>query len=148
MKPLTIDSIRSAIRKVARNQPIDLVYLFGSRASGKEDKESDIDIAVLARSTLSGDERFDLRLTLLTECARALGLVDETERMDVVVLQDASILLQHNVIRARCPLFQKSVQKRAIYESRVWKLYDDEVYYLDRENALTLRSLLSPSRHP
>lgn len=141
MKATDIAVIRRAVRSVAKKHPVELVYLFGSRSMGKEDSESDIDLAFLVKDSLSKDRRNNLRVKLFTEIAQALGVDDSM--VDIVMLQDASVLLQYNAVSAGSPLFQKTRLQRALYEVGVYGRYDDERYYLERDNEITLQKLLS-----
>lgn len=141
MKLISLDLLRRVVRSVAKKYPIELIYLFGSRSYGRDDAESDIDLAFLLKDSVSKDKRFKIRLALMSEIADALGV--ESEIVDIVMLQDASILLQYNAVHAGCPLFQKTRMKRALYEVRVWREYDDERYYMERDNKITLQKILS-----
>jgi predicted nucleotidyltransferase len=62
------------------------VYLFGSHASGRAHRESDVDLGVLLDWTryASAVARFDVRLRLAGELPAALG-----SAADVVILNDA-----------------------------------------------------------
>lgn len=67
-------------------------YLFGSRAGGRPRLDSDWDVAVFLRPTVSEQERFDLRLRL--------GLdLEEVGQADVVVLNDAPPLLAQSALQ-------------------------------------------------
>ena len=76
-------------------EPISAAYLFGSRASGTAGPLSDTDLAVLVEPTIGIDERFRLRLELIAQATRLL----RTDRVDLIVLNDAPVLLRHRVIR-------------------------------------------------
>lgn len=141
MKPIDLALLRRVVRSVAKKYPVELVYLFGSRSCSKEDAESDIDLAFLLKDSVTKDQRFRMRLALMSDIAEALGV--DSAIVDIVMLQDASILLQYNAVLAGCPLFQKNRMQRALYEVGVWGRYDDERYYMERDNDITLRKLLS-----
>lgn len=141
MTSITLPLLRRVIRSVAKKYPIEVAYLFGSRSAGKDDAESDIDLAFLLKDSVSVDRRFRIRLALQSDIAEALGV--DSSIVDIVILQDASILLQYNAVLAGCPLFHKSRMKRALYEVRVWRDYDDERYYMERDNNITLQKILS-----
>src|SRR4051812_22538102 len=85
-----------AIESVCRRYPVSLAYVFGSHARGTADTESDVDIAVLLTPDLSPRERHRLRLLLMPELAAVLHL--DVSLIDLVVLQDARLLLQYNAI--------------------------------------------------
>ena len=137
---LTPDAIRARLVPVFRKEPIAVAYLFGSVAAGKATKESDIDIAVLAESALSKDERHDLWIRLYDLIEKALGYPDQ--KTDISVLQDTSTLLQMNAINAKCVLFEHNRSERILYEFRVWQRYEDEAYRRAREEEYTLARIL------
>jgi predicted nucleotidyltransferase len=132
--------LEDVIRKTCRSHPVRLAYLFGSHARGTADTESDLDVAVLADSSLSKEERHALKLRLGRALAGALPL--DCGEIDVVVLQDVPTLLQYNVIRGK-PVFVTRPSVRAGYELSVQSRYDDEKPLLDREAELALDRILS-----
>jgi predicted nucleotidyltransferase len=75
-----------AIASVCQVHPDTVAYLFGSHARGTADAERDLDIAVLADSSLSAEQRRTLRFTLLRVLATRFGL--PIDRLDVVMLQE------------------------------------------------------------
>ena len=77
---------------------IPAVYLFGSRSSGRARPDSDTDVAVLTRATdwpeiARRDHRWRRRLILDLMNAFA------TDRVDLVILNDAAPLLAHRILR-------------------------------------------------
>lgn len=125
--------IPQRIRNVCAAEPaIRLAYLHGSHASGMPDKESDIDIGVLLDSSLNTEERFRMRLDLMGRMAEALRV--DSEKVDLIVLQDVPALLKYNVIRKGFCVFERDRSERVLFELRVEQEYDDEIYYLEREN--------------
>lgn len=67
-------------------------FLFGSRGSGRARPDSDWDLGVYLRPELTARGRFKVRLRLHAE-------LDALGRVDVVVLNDAPVLLAHQVLR-------------------------------------------------
>ena len=78
MCTLTQDSsLTRAILTVIRSQPeIRLAILFGSLAAGREQKESDLDLAVDAGRLLTADEKLTLIGELAIQTGRPVDLVD------------------------------------------------------------------------
>jgi predicted nucleotidyltransferase len=71
LKPNDRAAAKRAAQILRRRFPIEQVILFGSKARGEDDAESDIDLLVLTSQPLSGRERdvvvdslFDLQLEL------------------------------------------------------------------------------------
>jgi predicted nucleotidyltransferase len=63
------------------------VYRFGSTAQGTATSTSDIDIAVLARSPVPPDVRFDVQEQLAAKLGRNVDLVDVTTTSPVMAIQ-------------------------------------------------------------
>lgn len=77
---------------------IKLVYLFGSRAEGKEGPMSDYDFAIYFDEKTSSEKQFQIKLRLMGD------LSDEfkTDKIDVVVLNDKlDPLLKYQAIRGK-----------------------------------------------
>ncbi len=96
-------------------------YLFGSFAQGRAAPRSDVDVAIL----LAGEP------DVLTAAQRRLQLTAMLEpfsdrSIDVVILNHASAVLQHEVLRFRHVLYERSRTARVDFEVRVGKIYDDE----------------------
>ena len=72
---------------------IDAVYLFGSYATGDENKRSDVDIAVLMKD--DKEASMDLQSNLSSELMKLLN----ADRVDVVFLNNATTLIRYEIIR-------------------------------------------------
>ena len=72
------------------------VYVFGSHATGRVHRESDVDVAVLLDRGVppSSRDRFEARLQLSYAVGRALG----TDAVDLIVLNDAPPHLSRRVM--------------------------------------------------
>jgi len=109
--------------------PIDVIYLYGSVAEGKDDRFSDFDFGVLFQKNLSEKKRFQLQLQLFGKIAKILKIPEE--KIDVVDLKNASVILQFNIICGK-KIFCSNEQRRVDFETYVMARYHDEHYYLDR----------------
>ena len=105
MSPVTAERIAAALS--ARSE-ICAAYLFGSRARNRATRASDVDVAVLFASPISGDRRFELVCEISEEVARVAG----AERADVVDLEVASPLLAREVFRGGRLLFSRDEPRR------------------------------------
>ena len=74
---MSVAEIKKKIALLAKNYNLSLVVLFGSQASGKTHKESDVDVAYLSLAKLSFDDEARLNADL-TEVFRndAVSLVN------------------------------------------------------------------------
>lgn len=72
------------------------VYLFGSRAEGREHRDSDVDVGVLVDRAVhpTREDRFELRVRLTSELIAAL----HRNEVDLVMLDDAPPLLARKVV--------------------------------------------------
>jgi len=127
--------------KRAQGDVVHLAYLHGTRACGRADQESDIDIGILAAPSLDKGERFKLRIRLMRALADTLH--EYLEKIDLIILQDVPVLLQFNVVRKGILLFGRTRQEKIEYELQVEREYDDERYYLQREADITINRILS-----
>ena len=102
-----------------------LGYLFGSYAQGSVGSLSDVDIAVYLDDATSRAERFDIRLNLIKKLTSALKM----SNVDVVVMNDASIILNYEVIKPGRALVIKDPELKLEVESRILSKYLDWMYY-------------------
>src|SRR5262245_56283314 len=90
--PVLADRLRATLQEVSG---VVSAYVFGSVASGREHRDSDLDIAVrLDRSTFpTSAERFAARLDLLSSLQHAAGW-----NIDLVILNDAPPTLARDIM--------------------------------------------------
>lgn len=105
--------------------PIITAYLFGSRARGNFSQISDYDFAVQLSEKAKDREYTDLKLGLIGDLARLL----KTDNLDIVILNEAPILLKHRVLRDRKVLFCRSQLARIRNEAKILIEYLDEKEY-------------------
>jgi predicted nucleotidyltransferase len=98
-----------------------LAYLFGSQTTGQTHAASDIDVAVLLATSLTADERFAIRLTLIGALSCHLG----TDNVDVVILNEASPLLAYAVLRNGVLLYCSDEDTRVEFQVRTLRTYED-----------------------
>ena len=125
----TIDQISITLKPLFRKLPVDIVYLYGSYASGKKDFLSDYDIGILFSEKLTEKKRFDLRLRLFGEIAKRLSVTEDL--IDIVDLAEVSLLLQFNVICGKV-VYKHHEERRIAFETYIMSRYHDEHYYYDR----------------
>jgi len=84
VRPRDREAIQAAVRLLRARFPVEQVVLFGSKARGTDDAESDIDLLVLTREELTWRERDAITDLLFdVECAHDVvisTLVVSTER--------------------------------------------------------------------
>lgn len=125
------------LREYFSTQPVDVVYLFGSQATGKATKLSDYDIGVLFKTGIDQSKRFDLRLEMISRVCGILGV----ERADVVDLIQAPISLQYSAISPRKEIFTADNSKRALFEAETLSKYFDYAYFIKQNTQYSLNSI-------
>jgi predicted nucleotidyltransferase len=107
-----------------RERPeVDAVYVFGSAAAGTAGPLSDLDIAVLldriGLAQAAADPGYSA--SLVADLMERLG----TERVDLVLLHEASPLLAHRVIRDGRALYIRDEQALYAFQFRAIQRYLD-----------------------
>ncbi|SNQ59437.1 Nucleotidyltransferase [Candidatus Methanoperedens nitroreducens] len=113
-----------------------LAYLFGSTVRGDTGRLSDVDIGVLLDEKLSKKDRFDLELILISEIA----ILIKKNKIDLVVLNEAPLLLTYNIIKDGIILKSNEIE-RVKFETKTLSMYMDEKYYIKRHTEKTLKRI-------
>ena len=114
------DLVEVAKAFLVAERKVKFAYLFGSVATGKAGPLSDLDLAVYL------DQRVDFfnhRLSLMEALAKVL----KTEEFDLVVLNDAPIVLKHEVISDGV-ILKEDRHRRVMFETEVLREYLDTAY--------------------
>lgn len=111
-------------------QPVDAVYLFGSQATGKVRAGSDVDIAVLFRSDVDRNTRFDLRLQFTSTVGRMTGHPDHAEIVD---LDEAPLPIRFAAIRYRHFVVEHNHNHAVFFDADTRSRYFDYTYHLMKE---------------
>jgi len=122
---MEIDEVRGFLGKQVY---VRVAYLFGSRAKGIVGPLSDLDIAVLLDGRLNKQERFDLKLKLINGISSIL----KTDKLDVVVMNEATLLLNYNIIKEGKVIDSKDEAERVRFETHILSRYLDRRYYDER----------------
>ena len=105
------------LKKVFKDYPeIEAVYLFGSAATGKLHRESDIDLALYPDSPKLREKKLDI----LTELAR-LGFCN----VDLVFMDKNDIVLQYEAVRQNIVVYQAPGFDRGTTYSKIIRQYLD-----------------------
>jgi len=115
---------------------INFAYLFGSIVRGDTNELSDIDIAVMLDESLSKKDMFNKELDLISE----LTCVLKSDKIDLVVLNDAPLLLKYNIIKDGHVL-KSDETKRIAFETGVMSRYLDEQYHIKRHTDMILQRI-------
>lgn len=92
------------------------VYLFGSTATGKARRDSDLDLAIVTKKMISGRERLRIEADLANRLHRDV---------DLVVFGQASPLLQHQILKYGRLICENDPDERVRQEVRARAEYMD-----------------------
>ncbi len=137
MKKTLSEQYNKLIDFLSKQEHVRLVYLFGSVAKGKAGKLSDVDIAVLLDESLDKKQRFDLQLELISDISELL----KTDKIDLVVINEAPLSLKFEIIKANCPLFVRDGMEKIDFEQMVMSRYLDRRYYEKRASSEFLKKV-------
>lgn len=99
-------------------------YIFGSKATGKSGPMSDLDIAVLLKENVDPSNYFDLRMKLMADLMRTLGIND----IDLVILNQAPLILIHEVLKKGRIIFCRDERTRVSFVFKAIRDYLDTNY--------------------
>jgi len=120
----------------SRKDSVILAYLFGSTVRGDAGRLSDVDIGVLMDENLSKIDQFELELKLMGEIAALI----EKNKIDIVVLNEAPLLLAYNIIKDGI-ILKSNEKERVKFETKILSMYLDEKYYIKRHTEETLKRI-------
>jgi predicted nucleotidyltransferase len=103
-------------------------YLFGSAATGTAQAHSDVDVAVFLREPRLAASAFGYAADLTAQLMRALG----TNRVDVVILNEAPPLLYHRVLRDGVRILSRDLRATTTREGRALSRYCDFLLQLEK----------------
>lgn len=99
-------------------------YLFGSQAVGKAGAKSDVDFAILLKNDIDRENYFGLRLQMIADLTRLLHF----NNIDLIILNDASPLLIHQVLKNGELIYSTSKQKQIKFVFKAIRDYLDTMY--------------------
>lgn len=118
------DKIESLIAYFKKDKNIIGAWIIGSYGTEYQREDSDIDIAILFKNSISIMEEMKISCNL----SDIIGY----EKVDTINLKIAPITLQFKVIKdGRC-LYEADYIEISNYMENVFNRYRDEKYYIDR----------------
>lgn len=121
MEQTIIEKIKSYL--YSRDEVVT-AYIFGSYTTEKVSSMSDIDIAVLLRDSVDSKEYGHIKLTITNDLIEQISF----DRIDIVLLDIASPLLSHEVLKKGMLLFSRDETKRIEYTANAIMRYLDTIY--------------------
>lgn len=108
----------------SKSNEVVAAYVFGSYAENIARPDSDIDIAVILEPVPK--DTLEYRLVVMEDIKRLTGL-----DADVIVLNEAPIMLQFQVIQKGKVVFERDADERAVFVMSVASRYYDYKRYFD-----------------
>lgn len=118
---------------------VEIIYLFGSRASNTENLKSDVDLGIVFNNKLLLKDSLILYKELYRIFSNTPSIMSDAE-LDIILMQQSPIFLQFEIINTGKILFERSSRFRANYEEYIIKQYIDMKPMLDEFEYVTLKS--------
>jgi uncharacterized protein YutE (UPF0331/DUF86 family) len=129
---------QSRLNQLFAQSPVNAAYLAGTLSNRTSFGQiTDVDIAILLMDQIKGDQFLDYQLYFFSELAKRL----ESDSIDVVILNQASLLLKLQVIKYGQILFSRDEKQRISFETRAVMDYLDFKKFDEIQNQALSRRL-------
>lgn len=129
---------QSQLNQLFTQSPVNAAYLAGSLSNRTAFGHLvDVDIAILLMEQIKSDQFLDYQLYFFSELARRL----DSDSIDVMILNQASLLLKSQVIRYGQILFSRDEKSRISFETRAVMDYLDFKKFDEVQNQALSRRL-------
>src|SRR5207244_4331256 len=119
---------QAQLQSLFQTSPVDAAYAQGTSTGRRiAGKYQDLDVALLLLQRVNASEFFDYQVYFVSELSKTL----EIEGLDVVILNQASLLQRAQIIRSWSLLYQRDQKRRGPFQARslidelVVKEYED-----------------------
>jgi uncharacterized protein YutE (UPF0331/DUF86 family)/predicted nucleotidyltransferase len=130
---------QAQLNQLFSQSPVNAAYLAGSLSNRTSFGHlTDVDIAILLMEQIKADQFLDYQLYFFSELARRL----DSDNIDVVILNQASLLLKSQVIRYGQILFSRDEKSRISFETRAVMDYLDFKKFDEVQNQALSRRLV------
>src|SRR2546427_4725895 len=122
---------QAQLQSLFQTSPVDAAYAQGTAAGRKlAGSYSDLDVALLLLNRVQANEFFDYQVYFVSELSKTL----ETQGLDVVILNQASLLQRAQVIRTWNVLYQRDQKRRVAWATRTMMEYLEFQKYDDLQS--------------
>ncbi|HEV2583544.1 MAG TPA: HepT-like ribonuclease domain-containing protein, partial [Ktedonobacteraceae bacterium] len=129
---------QSRLNQLFTQSPVNAAYLAGSLSTRTSFGHlTDVDIAILLMEQIKSDQFLDYQLYFFSELAKRL----ESDNIDVVILNQASMLLKLQVIKYGQILFSRDEKMRISFETKAVMDYLDFKRFDEIQNQALSRRL-------
>lgn len=122
-----LDGMTAITEIVPEVDDVMVLYSFGSAANNELNPLSDLDFGILLSLELNKDERFKKHLDLIGK----FNDVFNTDEIDLVLMNDAPVRFNYNIIKTGKLLFVRDKLMLADFQEHIIKKYLDFKYYRD-----------------
>ena len=109
----------SLVKKIkqlcSKDELILSAYIFGSSVTGRENRMSDVDIALYLKNSVARDRFLDIRLKYL----ETFGSLFSPHKLDLVILNESTDSFNYSVIKNGIVLYEKDRSSRINFDSSV-----------------------------
>jgi uncharacterized protein YutE (UPF0331/DUF86 family) len=106
---------QAQLTSLFQTNPVDVAYVLGMTAGKKvTGRFSDLDVALLLLDQIRANEFFDYRVYFMGELSKTLEIQD----VDVLILNQASLLQRAQVVRSYTPIYQRDQKRRVVFEAK------------------------------
>jgi uncharacterized protein YutE (UPF0331/DUF86 family) len=131
---------QARLNQLFTQSPVNAAYLTGSLSTRATFGHlTDIDIGILLMDQIKADQFLDYQLYFLSELAKRL----ESDTIDIVILNQASLLLKLQVIKYGQILFSRNEKQRISFETKAVMDYLDFKKFDEIQNKALNRRLYS-----
>jgi predicted nucleotidyltransferase len=118
---------KKELNRLSKKYGIRSLYIFGSRAIGREKLSSDYDFAVILDEKIKKEKYSQYKLNIISELLRLVN----TDHIDLVILNsdDVPLLLKYNIIKEGKVIFDKNKSERVNCEVHILRLWLDWQYF-------------------
>ncbi len=118
-------TIREIIALASKNNDIEILWLYGSRARNKANRHSDFDLAVAFKTYIDDPVERRLRPEILAlQWANKLG-VD----LSIVDINQAPLPLAYTVVQDNCLLYSNNDFRKMVEEQRIMSKWEIDYCY-------------------
>lgn len=124
-----IKEVQEILKEYFQKHPeIEVAYIFGSKALGRENLLSDIDIALLIDRERIKEEiyPYGYKAHILADLLQLL----KTNDVDLVILDEANPLLRHRILYFGKIIYSRDERKRIKFQVDTINKYNDYKYLL------------------
>src|SRR5205823_875640 len=122
---------QAQLHSLFQRSPVDAAYTQATSATRKfAGSFSDLDVALLLLDQVKTNEFFDYQVYFVSELSKTL----ETQGLDVVILNQASLLQRAQVIRSWNVLYQRDQKRRVAWATRTMMEYLEFQKYDDLQS--------------